>query len=311
VGLAALVGAGDALVKGAVALSLRLGLSPLFVGLTVVGFGTSAPELLVNVKAALTDADAIAFGNIVGSNVCNVLLVLGLPALIAPIDPAGFDTRRSWVTMMAASLLFIVLAFLGPLTWWHGLILLAGLGWMLADQFRDARRAAAAKSEAELLAEIEDADPSMPGWKIAAFLGAGLVGLPLGAHFLIEGARGIALSFGVGEAAIGLTLVAIGTSLPELITSVMAAIKRHSEVALGNVIGSNMFNLLGIMGVTSLVSPLTPPPEFLAFDFWFMLATSALLWVAVYPQRVIGRIEGSALLLIYGGYAYVALATRL
>jgi cation:H+ antiporter len=312
-GLAALIGAGDALVRGAVALSLRLGISALVVSLTIVGFGTSAPELLVGIEAALQDADGIVFGNVVGSNIANVLLVMGIPALISPIDPRGCDCRRNWTMMMAASVLFIALCFLGPLVWWHGAILLAGLFWMLADTYAGARAAQrAGNAEAvEALIDIEDADPHMASWKIAGLIAIGVIGLPLGAHLLIEGARGIALEAGLSETAIGLTLVAVGTSLPELMTTIMAALRRHADVAIGNVVGSNLFNLLGIMGVASFLGPLDVPGEFLDLDLWVMLATSALLWACIFPRWIVGRWLGVALIGLYVVYGFVALGPRM
>ncbi|TVQ57495.1 MAG: sodium:calcium antiporter [Rhodobacteraceae bacterium] len=310
IGLAALVAAGDALVRGAVALSLRLGVSALVVSLTVVAFGTSAPELIVGVQAALRDAPGIVYGNVVGSNIANVLLVLGVPALIAPVQPADGDSRRMFWMMIAASLGFIALCFVGPLTWWHGIVLLAALAWVLLDCFRAARTSDDGAVAAEL-AEIEEADPHMAPWAIGALIGAGVVGLPVGAHFLVEGARGIAASAGLSEAAIGLTLVAVGTSLPELMTTVMAALRRHADVAVGNVIGSNIFNLLGIMGVSSLVAPLAVPPEFLRLDLWVMLASSALLWGLVGPRWIVGRGLGAGLLALYLLYLVIVLVPRM
>lgn len=311
IGLAALVGAGDALVRGAVALSLRLGIPALIVSLTVVAFGTSAPEMLVGVEAALEDADGIVFGNVVGSNIANVLLVLGLPALIAPIDPRGCDTRRNYNAMIAASLVLIVLCMMGPLVWWHGLILVSGLGWMLVDAYLASRKAGCAAPCEDPLAELEDADPDMARWKIATLIGVGVVGLPLGAHLLIEGARGVAAAAGLSEAAIGLTLVAIGTSLPELATSVAAAMRNRAEVALGNVVGSNLFNILAIMGVVSFLGPVHTPPGFLTLDLWMMLGASAILGLFIYPRIIIGRWMGLALLATYTLYAAVVLGPRM
>lgn len=310
IGLAALVGAGDALVRGAVALSLKFGISALVVSLTVVAFGTSAPELLVAIEASLTGADGIVFGNVVGSNIANVLLVLGMPALISGVDARECDSRRNWLMMMAASALFIGLCFAGPLVWWHGAILLASLAYMLIDAYRAAQDDRDCGGLADL-SELEDADPEMAGWKVAALIAIGVVGLPVGAHLLIEGARGVAAAAGLSEAAIGLTLVAIGTSLPELATTVMAAIRRQAEVAIGNVIGSNLFNLLGIMGVAAFLGPLEVPPEFLRLDLWVMLASSALLWAFVYPSWRIGRWTGLAFLALYVGYGFVVLMPRM
>ncbi len=311
IGLGLLVGAGDALVRGAVALSLRLGVPVLIVSLTVVAFGTSAPELVVGIKAALAGADGIAFGNVVGSNIANILLVLGLPALIATIDTEHCDSRRSWIGMIAASVLFMGLCFVGPLVWWHGLVLLAGLAWMLVDAWRETRKAQAAGAEAETLADLDDVDPHMAPWKLAALLATGVVGLPLGAHFLIDGARGVAETFGLSEAAIGLTLVAVGTSLPELMTSVMAALRKQAEVAIGNVVGSNLFNLLGIMGVVAFFGPLDVPPEFLRLDLWVMLGCSLLLIPAVFPRWPIGWATGLGFVALYVLYGVVVLGPRM
>lgn len=301
-GLVILVLAGDALVRGAVNLSLRLGIPPLVVGLTVVAFGTSAPELLVSVQAVLRDAPGIALGNVVGSNIANVLLVLGIPALISTIHSGQVDTRRGYLTMMAGSVLFTVLCFLGPLTWWHGLVLLAGLCLMLADNYRMtlAHQAAVAAGP-----DLEGADPGMPWWKIVLFLVLGLVGLPLGADLLVDSAVVIARSIGVSETVIGLTLVAVGTSLPELATSIIAAVRKQAEVALGNVIGSNIFNLLGIIGIAALVGDMAVPETLLRLDLWVMLGTSLMLAPFVLGGRDITRGIGVGLLAVYAGYLVV------
>ncbi len=303
-GLVLLVFAGDALVKGAVNLALRLGIPALIVSLTVVAFGTSAPELLVSVDAILKGAPGIALGNVVGSNVANVLLVLGVPALITTLHASGSDTKSSFLQMIAATFLFIALAFTGLLTWWSGLILLAALVAMLTHAARAARRHRKANGGVE----VEGADPGLPGWRIAIYLALGVIGLPLGADFLVHGAVNIAEAMGVSQTAIGLTLVAIGTSLPELATTVMAAIRRQADVAMGNVIGSNMFNLLGILGVASLVGPIPVGADFLGFDLWVMLAASLLLVPFVYLGRDVTRRWGVALTGLYVGYGAMVLA---
>lgn len=297
-GLALLVLAGDALVKGAVNLSLRLGIPPLIVGLTVVAFGTSAPELLVSVQAVLLDAPGIALGNVVGSNVANILLVMGVPALISTIHVRNAKCEHGYAMMIAASVLFIVLAFLGPFTWWHGLILLAGLGYMLWDNYARAQ----AHRNGPAPEEVEGADPHMAWGKIVAFLIAGLVGLPLGADLLVDGASNIARDFGVPEEVIGLTLVALGTSLPELATMAAAAVRREADVAVGNVVGSNMFNLLGIIGVAALVGPLPVPEAMLRIDLWVMLGTSLAMAPFVYRGWPMGRAWGTVLIACYVGY---------
>lgn len=302
-GLGLLVLAGDALVRGAVNLALRLGITPLVVGLTVVAFGTSAPELLVSVRAVLTDAPGIALGNVVGSNIANILLVLGLPALIAPILTQGSDTRRSYVTMIGASFLFIGIAWFGPIGVPHALILLVALLFMLGDSYRSGRAA----PEADAALDLEGADPRMRGWKIALFLVLGLIGLPLGADLLVRGATSIARDFGVSETVIGLTLVAVGTSLPELATTMVAAIRREAAVALGNVIGSNVFNLLGIMGVAGLVGQIPVEPQFLRFDLWIMVGASILIAPFVFRGWAITRAWGLGLTGLYVGYVALLL----
>lgn len=310
-GLFILVGAGDLLVKGAVNLSLRLGIPALIVSLTIVAFGTSAPELLIAIKAVLENAPGIALGNVVGSNVANVMLVLGLPAMFVGLNTADCDTRRSYVQMIAATVLFIALCFLGPITWVHGFVLLAALAWMLWDAFGEARahkretnQAAASTDDEE---EVEGADPDLPWIKIFLFLGLGLIGLPLGADLLVDGSVNIARAFGMSETVIGLTLVAFGTSLPELAAVIAAAVRGHGDVALGNVIGSNMFNLLAIIGVASFVGDMRVPRELLHFDLWVMLGTSLLLAPIVFARLNIGRAIGAGLTAIYAVYVVLLL----
>ena len=226
-GLIILLLAGDALVKGAVNLSLRLGVPALIVSLTIVAFGTSAPELLIAIKAVLEDAPGIAMGNVVGSNTANVLLVLGLPAMMAAMNTSQCETRKTYNFMIGATILFIALAFRGVFDWIAALALLAALSFVLFDAFREAHAHRKAGKEAEDEDEVEGADPDMVGWTIAVFLVLGLISLPLGASLLVDNASIIARQFGISDAVIGLTLVAIGTSLPELATTTMAALNRR------------------------------------------------------------------------------------
>jgi len=300
VGLVVLVFAGDALVKGAVNLSLRLGVPALIVGMTIVACGTSAPELLVSIQAVLDDAPTLAIGNVVGSNIANILLVLGVPAMIAAV-PVSRDLLHDFLVMMTATFAFILLAFMGPFSWPHGLLLLAGLSLMLWHSYARAR---AHRKDAKLLVddealELEGVEDNISGTKIALYLAGGILGLPIGAHFLVEGAVNVATELGVSEAVIGLTLVALGTSLPELATTVAAAMRREAGVAMGNVMGSNLFNLLGIIGVTSLVGVIPVPPEMLHFDLWVMAAASALLGIFVLSGRSIGKPAGFILIALY------------
>lgn len=311
-GLIILLLAGDALVRGAVNLSLRMGVPALIVSLTIVAFGTSAPELLIAISAIDDGAPGIAMGNVVGSNTANILLVLGLPAILARLHTSTCDTRKNYVFMMAATALFIALAFCGVFTWVSGLILLAALTLVLGDAFRMAVRhrknGKAACSDPEDLDDLEGADPDMPWWRIIVFLVLGLIGLPLGADLLVESAVDIARTFHVEEAVIGLTLVAVGTSLPELATTVMAALRRQADVALGNVIGSNMFNLLAIVGIASLIGPIPVEEEFLEFDLWVMAGASLLILPFVWFKADITRRWGVLLTVLYAVYILAVLA---
>ena len=303
VGLVLLVGAGDALVRGAVALSLRAGLSAVIVSATVVAFGTSAPELLISVEAALEGAPGIAIGNVVGSNIANVFLVLGVPALIAPLAGCGADAHRNLYFMILATAAFTGFVLTGTITALAGLLLLAIVGLMVADSVRLALAGRAPELADE---EIEDIDPTMPAWKIGALIAAGIVGLPVGASLLVDGAQGIARDLGVSEAVIGLTIVAIGTSLPELATTVVAALRAQADVAIGNVVGSNIFNLTAIIGTAALFAPLPVPAEILARDLWVMLVASAVLVPYVLLCKRICRVTGAVYLLAYAGFIYLA-----
>ena len=304
VGLLLLVFAGDALVRGAVALSLRLGISALVVSLTVVAFGTSAPELLVSVEATLTGATDLVFGNIVGSNIANVLLVLGIPALIAPVAVSQKGTRRNYVMVVAATLLFIAACGYGALYFWTGVAFL----FLLCAFMFDAYLMATASAEP---VELDDAEPDMPKGKLAANLIGGLIGLPIGATLLITGAQAVAVDLGVSEAVIGLTLVAVGTSLPELATTIMAAIRKQTDVAIGNVLGSNLFNILAVSGAAALFDELPTPAGFLDLDVWIMFAATLALAPFVILKRDVGKVFGLLFLGVYVVYLFAAFGPRI
>lgn len=302
-GLVILLFAGDALVKGAVNLSLRMGIPALIVSLTIVAFGTSAPELLISVKAIMDNAPGLALGNVVGSNTANILLVLGVPAIISGLHTSGCDTRKTYVFMLVATLLFIAVCFFGPITWVHGLVLFAALCVLLGDQLFEAlAHRKGAKAAALDVIEVEGADPSMPFWKIMMFLALGLVGLPWGADLLVDSAVNIATRMGISEEVIGLTLIAVGTSLPELATTIMAALRRQADVALGNVIGSNMFNLLAIIGIASFVGDIPVADQFLRVDLWVMLASALIIFPFVFLRWNITKLWGWILTGLYAVY---------
>jgi cation:H+ antiporter len=298
-GLVILLVAGDLLVRGAVNLSLRLGIPALIVSLTIVAFGTSAPELIISIKATLEGVAGIAMGNVVGSNTANVLLVLGIPAMIAAMETRDCETRKTYMIMLAASLLFIALAFTGEFGIWQGAVLLLGLGLFLLDAVRDANKYHKSANDD---VDLEGADSSISMFKILLFLTLGLIGLPLGADILVVNGSIIAYYYGVSETVIGLSLVAVGTSLPELATTIMAATRRQADVALGNVIGSNIFNLLGIIGVASMFGAIPVDQRFLDIDLWIMLAAALVLLPFVFLGWKITRVWGIVLTAIYITY---------
>lgn len=302
-GLVVLLFGGDIMVRGAVALAQRLDVPPLIIGLTVVAFGTSSPELVVSLKAALSGVPEMALGNVVGSNICNVLLVLGVPALVFPLTSGTGGVRRDGAIMVAASVLFIALGLTGEFTLAGGAVMLACL---LAYLVWSYRVAVSGGGEAEdLLDELQElgAPNAGLGRSIAAIVG-GLVALVGGSWLLVEGAVTIARDFGVEEEVIGLTILALGTSLPELATSLVAAIRKHGDVAVGNVIGSNLFNILGILGITAMVRTVPVPEQFVRFDFWLMLASAVLLLLFILRGASIGRFAGTVLTAFYALYIW-------
>lgn len=304
-GLAYLLVGGDFLVRGAIGLANRTGISPMIAGLTIVAAGTSAPELIVSVYSVLSGFPEIALGNVIGSNIANVLLVLGLPALIMPIVCTEPGIRTQAVFMLAVSGLFVVLCLQGEINWLHGLMLLTILvaGTLLAVRGQFSMPGVDAEdAEAQLTMVL-----GIPGksWEIALLSGLGIIILPLGADLTVAGAVDIARSLGVGEAVIGASLVAFGTSLPELSTTLVAAFHRNLAVVLGNVIGSNVLNILAIVGITAMISAIPVAGSLLALDIWIMLAAAVLLTVLAVFGMTLGRLLGSLLLLGYLAYIYV------
>lgn len=293
-GLLGLFFGGELLVRGASAVARHFGLSPLLIGLTIVGFGTSAPELLVSVQAALAGSPGIAIGNVVGSNIANILLILGISALIAPLlIPARKLWRDLGFMLAATAILWIMLAG-GEVTRLEGILLLAGLTTFLVTAFLTGK------------AEDDDSPQSdSPQWKAWAFTIAGLVVVVIGARLLVDSSTEIARGFGISEAVIGLTIVAVGTSLPELATSVIAAMRKHTEIAVGNIVGSNIFNIFGILGLTAVIAPIPAEARFAAIDMPWAAGTAIGLTVLAFALGGLPRIAGAGLLAAYGGYLWL------
>ena len=282
-----LVGA-EALVHGSVALARRLKVTPFLIGLTVVAYGTSAPELLVSLQAALRDAPAMAIGNVIGSNIANILLVLGTAAVIWQVDS---DRRLLWRDLPAlvmTGILFVVLVHQGQLVLWHGVLMLSLVGGLTVYAYFAERRHQSAAGEMYEKESEEVGRIPRSVFAEAMFIIGGLAAVTFGSGILIEGSVALARMAGISEATIGLTLLAVGSSLPELATAVIAAYRRHSEVALGNVLGSSIFNILGIMGVVSVITPMAVSPKFLQFDIWVMMGVMTVpffVTIARIPMR--------------------------
>ncbi len=298
-----LFGGGEALVRGGVAAAARLGVSPLLIGLTLVGFGTSTPELVASLQAALIGAPGIAVGNVVGSNIANILLILGLAAVIFPIATTRGAFRRDGTMLLASAAALIVAAMTGVVGPPAGIVFLLLLAAYVVFTYRTERRRPDAGARMHAAEAEEFAGPApMPLALGLALAAAGIAGVVLGAGLLVGAALTVAREAGLSEAVIGLTLVAVGTSLPELATSVMAALRRHADVAFGNIVGSNIFNALGIMGATALVTPIEVPRQFLVFDLWVMLGVSVLLVIFAATGLRLNRWEGGAFLALYALY---------
>lgn len=316
VSLLILTGGAELLVRGSVAVAQRMGVSAFFIGLTIVGFGTSTPELSTSLIAALNGSGDIAVGNVVGSNICNVLLILGAAAMIRPITVSLGVVRAELVAVGLVSLLpFVALATGSVVTRWQGLAMVTLLGTYLYRGYHAGRRDEAARlAEAELSKEIErevGLDPAKPLAPVIAAVSivAGLALLVGGSWLLVRSASEIARSFGVSDLVIGLTVVAVGTSAPELFTSVVAAIRRQSDIAVGNVLGSNIFNILGILGVTAAVKPQAIAPQVFRLDLPVMLGAAILAAIFLRTGSKLSRPEGAVMLVGYAAYiAYLYLS---
>jgi len=312
-GLLLLVGGGELLVRGAVQVASRLGVSPLVIGLTLVGFGTSTPELVTSVQAALAGSSGIAYGNIVGSNIANILLIVGASAILCPILVTAAALKRDALVMVGVAVAFALVSLmpLGALVGGAFLLALAAYVYLAFRQERRARAGdhGAVFDKSNALQQVDpgavpDAGraPTLP-LSLATAIG-GLALVVVGGYLLVEGAVAVALAFGISETVVGLTIVAVGTSMPELVTSVVAALKRQGDVAFGNIVGSNIYNLLGIGGATALIAPGAVPSEIVTFDNLVMVGVSVLLVAVAYTGLRIARWEGVVLLAGYVLYVY-------
>ena len=301
-GVALLYFGAEYLIRGGVVIAKKLGVSPLLIGLTLVAFGTSAPELVVSIQAALRDSGDIAVGNVVGSNICNITLILGLCAVLKPVETNVKLFKLDMPLLLGASVLFSIFYFLDGrgLNFWQGTVMFSILIVYLIWSFYQDKKSGG--GELSAAAEEEGGDAGkVPVWLALVMVAGGLAGLVLGARCFVSSAIYFARAMGVSQAVIGLTIVALGTSLPELATSVVAVIKNERDIAVGNVVGSNIFNILVIMGVAPMVSDLHAPNVKMV-DLATMLTLVPLLWVMMVTGKKVSRSEGAILLLIYGGY---------
>ncbi len=306
-GLAFLVVGGEFLVKGSVSLALKFKISTLVIGLTVVAFATSAPELLVSLQASLNGHSDIALGNVIGSNIANIGLIMGLTAFIFTLPVSKLDYRLDyWFLLGITLLLFGLLKQNGQLGFIAGAIFVTILIGYNYYKIWSSRKQNIKVSDLDV--DTNSATDSI--WKVLGFLLIGIIGLRFGAQFFVEGAAGIALEFGVSERVISVTVVAFGTSVPELVASIIAARKNEQDLAVGNLIGSNIFNILAVLGFTSLITPIEVSDyNLLTFDYWWMLAITILIFplMGLITKGKLGRIEGLFLFLIYVTYIFLAL----
>ena len=297
-GLVVLVVGAELLVRGAVDLALRARISPLVIGLTVVSMGTSAPELVVSLIAAIEGSSAISIGNVVGSNIVNISFILGLTILIFPIEVDRDSRRIHWPVMMAASLLFWWLFMDDLIAAWEGALMLAlivAYVWWMVWSSRRSTGAGAVEA------------PKLAWWKAAALLALGILCLTFGADWFVQGGVGLAAAAGVSEQLIGVTIVAVGTSMPELITSLVAAFRKQPDISLGNLIGSNVFNLLGILGLTAAVHPIVSDHVAFRLDLLAMALVAVVLYPLMRFGSRMGRWQGAILVVAYAVYVFLVL----
>ena len=296
IGFVLLIGGADWLVRGAVAIANKLKIPSIIVGLTIVAFGTSTPEFVVSIKAALNGAGGISVGNIVGSNIANILLILGVAGTISSVTCEKKIFLRDWGFMMFTTILFAVFALNGKFVFWHGLVMLAVLIGFIIFNYINSKDSN--EDDSETKSPIADKN----WFTVIGITAIGLVAILYGSDLLVKGAVNLAKIFGISEAVIGLTIVAVGTSMPELATTVVAAIRKQNGVALGNVVGSNIWNIVFIMGATSTIVDVEVVKQILVYDMWVMVGATVVLLPIMMTQSKMNRIEGILFLLLYAGY---------
>lgn len=301
-GLSILTLGAEGLVRGSASLAIRMGLTPIVIGLTIVAFGTSTPELVVSIGASLNNQADISIGNVVGSNIFNIGIILGLTALLCPVKVSLQIIKQDSPIMIAVSLLAFFLITKGTISRLSGIALFVALITYTVYVIWLAKKEIPAGIDQQFQNGIPSQSKSL--FRDLLFIGGGLLLLIAGSHFLVVSAVGIARLFGISEAIIGLTVIAAGTSMPELATSIVAALRRQPDIAVGNIVGSNIFNILGILGVASIVKPLSAS-GITTIDLWVMVAFSIVLLPLLYTNLKLQRWEGGLLLLGYSVYLWV------
>jgi cation:H+ antiporter len=300
-GLLILISGGELLVRGAVRIAYKLHISTLVVGMTIVSFGTSAPELLVSIEAANSGHPQFAIGNVIGSNIANIALILGIAAIIFPIRVDKNSLRVDWPMMMASTVLvYLFMLRSNSIVYWQGIIMIALLllfSYLIIWKSRSENRKVARKKVKKATIKSYAMD--------VALIVLGSLGLSMGSNILVTGATGIAAEFGISDFVISVTIIAFGTSLPELITALVAAVRRQADISVGNLIGSNIFNLLGILGASSMVSEIPIGNTILFNDMIWMIGVSFLILPFMISGRRINRLEGLVLLLVYLAYMFM------
>lgn len=306
--LVMLIASAEVLVRGAVAVAVRLKISPLVIGMTIVSLGTSAPELFVSIKAALNGHPDVSIGTVIGSNISNISLILGVAAVIFPIVVSNSTLYKDWPMMMLATLLFYVFCLDTIIVWEEGavmvFILLIYSAWILHQSRKKGLKDA---EDIEIVGDVKNT----PLWRSFLFILLGSIGLIFGADYLLESVINIATQYGVSEKMLSLTVVALGTSFPELITSAVAAFKKEADISIGNLVGSNLFNILGILGITALVHPIGISLSILRFDMFFVIGISLLIFPIMYFGKKVGRLRGIFLCLVYITYIFITIHSEI